>query len=167
MEDLLFYIFSLLILGSGLMVVINPVSRNPVTSAMFLVLTIISLAGLFVLLRAYILAAVQILVYAGAVMVLFLFVIMLLDVQEEEQRKIRLFSGVLSVAAVGGLVLTFARALSQSELPTVVPTDATVPNAYGLGQLLFTHYLLPFEIMSVLLLVAMIGVILLSKKQLS
>ena len=65
----------------------NPFSRNPVTSAMFLVLTIASLAGLFVLLHAFFLAAVQVLVYAGAVMVLFLFVIMLLDLKEEERRK--------------------------------------------------------------------------------
>ena len=71
----------------GLLVVANPFSRNPVTSAMFLVLTIVSLAGLFVLLHAFFLAAVQVLVYAGAVMVLFLFVIMLLDLKEEERRQ--------------------------------------------------------------------------------
>ena len=72
MQDLLFYIFSALTLLCGLLVVFNPFSRNPVTSAMFLVLTIISMSGLFVLLKAFFLAAVQILVYAGAVIVLFL-----------------------------------------------------------------------------------------------
>ena len=77
-----------------MLVVANPFSRNPVTSAMFLVLTIISMAGLFVLLHAFFLAAVQILVYAGAVMVLFLFVIMLLDLKEEERRKIKYFTAV-------------------------------------------------------------------------
>src|SRR6185369_12197051 len=89
MENILFYIFAALTLLCGVLVVANPFSRNPVTSAMFLVLTIIAMAGLFVLLHAFFLAAVQVLVYAGAVMVLFLFVIMLLDLKEEEQRKIK------------------------------------------------------------------------------
>ena len=80
MQDILFYIFAFLTLLCGFLVVANPFSRNPVTSAMFLVLTIVSMAGLFVLLHAFFLAAVQILVYAGAVIVLFLFVIMLLNV---------------------------------------------------------------------------------------
>src|SRR6187399_1340193 len=87
----LFWVFAALTLLFGALVVANPFSRNPVTSAMFLVLTIISMAGLFVLLNAFFLAAVQVLVYAGAVMVLFLFVIMLLDLRAEERRKIKLF----------------------------------------------------------------------------
>src|SRR5437764_11542290 len=87
--DILFYVFAFLTLACGVLVIANPFSRNPVTSAMFLVLTIISLAGLFVLLHAYFLAAVQILIYAGAVMVLFLFVIMLLDVKMEERPAVR------------------------------------------------------------------------------
>jgi len=82
MEGTLFNIFAGLAVLSALLVVLNPLSRNPVTSAMFLVMTMISISGLFVLLGAYFLAAVQILVYAGAVMVLFLFVIMLLDLRE-------------------------------------------------------------------------------------
>ena len=89
MQDALFYIFAFLTLVFGFLVIANPFSRNPVTSAMFLVLTIVSLAGLFVLLHAFFLAAVQVLVYAGAVMVLFLFVIMLLDLKAEERRKIQ------------------------------------------------------------------------------
>src|ERR1700745_1118452 len=97
MQDVLFYVFAGLTLLCGLLVVVNPISRNPVTSAMFLVLTIISLAGLFVLLHAFFLAAVQVLVYAGAVMVLFLFVIMLMDLKEEEQRKIKRASIVVGV----------------------------------------------------------------------
>src|SRR5690242_18880090 len=92
LPDILFYVFAFLTLLCGFLVIANPFSRNPVTSAMFLVLTIVSMAGLFVLLHAFFLAAVQVLVYAGAVMVLFLFVIMLLDLKEEQRRKIRLFS---------------------------------------------------------------------------
>ena len=85
METPLFYLFAGLALLFGFLVVANPFSRNPVTSAMFLVLTIVALAGLFVLLRAFFLAAVQVLVYAGAVMVLFLFVIMLLNLKEDRK----------------------------------------------------------------------------------
>jgi NADH-quinone oxidoreductase subunit J len=93
MEALLFYIFSALTLVCGFLVVANPYTRNPVTSAMFLVLTIISMAGLFVLLNAFFLAAIQIMVYAGAVIVLFLFVIMLLDIHGEVERtRINYFS---------------------------------------------------------------------------
>src|SRR5215472_10499489 len=108
MQEVLFYIFAFLALVFGFLVVANPFSRNPVTSAMFLVLTIASLAGLFVLLHAFFLAAVQVLVYAGAVMVLFLFVIMLLDVKAEERRKIKMFGligGLISVGAILGIFL--------------------------------------------------------------
>ena len=84
MTDILFYILSALTLVFGVLVVANPYSRNPVTSAMFLVMTIISMAGLFVLLHAFFLAVIQVMVYAGAVIVLFLFVIMLMDIDQEE-----------------------------------------------------------------------------------
>src|SRR5207249_11897952 len=104
MQDALFYIFSFLTLVCALLVIANPFSRNPVTSAMFLVLTIVSLAGLFVLLHAYFLAAVQVLVYAGAVMVLFLFVIMLLDLKEEQRRKANKFGWVTRLISVGAIL---------------------------------------------------------------
>ncbi len=167
MQDVLFYIFAALTLLFGFLVVANPFSRNPVTSAMFLVLTIVSLAALFVLLHAFFLAAVQVLVYAGAVIVLFLFVIMLLDLRQEERREIRRLGlaagGVLSAAVAGLLVLGF-RGLPQAVIADVGPRveGATQP----LGRLLFTDYLLPFEVLSVLLLVAMLGAVLLSKKDL-
>src|ERR1043165_8873166 len=103
MQDILFYIFALLTLGFGFLVIANPFSRNPVTSAMFLVLAIASLAGLFVLLHAFFLAAVQVLVYAGAVMVLFLFVIMLLDLKAEERRKLKTFGLIGGLVSVGSL----------------------------------------------------------------
>jgi NADH-quinone oxidoreductase subunit J len=167
--DFLFYIFAFLTLGFGFLVIANPFSRNPVTSAMFLVLTIVSLAGLFVLLHAYFLAAVQVLVYAGAVMVLFLFVIMLLDLKAEERRKIRGFAGkllmVLGPLCVVAILALFFQSLSGASLnPT--PGTKLEGSTIALGKLLFTQYLLPFEIVSVLLLVAMVGVVLLSKKDL-
>jgi len=101
LPDVLFYVFAALTLLCGVLVIANPFSRNPVTSAMFLVLTIISMAGLFVLLHAFFLAAVQILVYAGAVIVLFLFVIMLLDLKEEQRRKIKMFGIVAGLLLLG------------------------------------------------------------------
>ncbi len=167
MQDILFYIFALLTLMCAFMVIANPFSHNPVTSAMFLVLTIASLAGLFVLLHAFFLAAVQVLVYAGAVMVLFLFVIMLLDLKAEERRKIKGVGVAGGVISVGTILFIFLKALADPNSPLGAVSSqksegATIP----LGRLLFTQYLLPFEIVSVLLLVAMVGVVLLSKKDL-
>jgi NADH-quinone oxidoreductase subunit J len=169
MHETLFYIFAFLTLLFGFLVVANPFSHNPVTSAMFLVLTIVSLAGLFVLLHAYFLAAVQILVYAGAVMVLFLFVIMLLDLKTEERRRLKgvmakcLF--VFGLGAVGVIALVFFKSLSTSGL-RAQPESTLDGTTVDLGKLLFTNYLLPFEIVSILLLVAMVGAILLSKREL-
>jgi NADH-quinone oxidoreductase subunit J len=161
MQDILFYIFAALALICAGLVIL---SRNPVNSAMFLVLTIASMAGLFVLLHAFFLAAVQVLVYAGAVIVLFLFVIMLLDLKEEQRRKIKTFgaaTGIISVCAIG---FVFWRSLAHSSLPA--GPGVSEGGTLDLGRLLFTNYTLPFEILSVLLLVAMIGVILMSKKDL-
>src|SRR5512139_1920618 len=118
MQDALFYTFAFLTLVFGFLVIANPFSRNPVTSAMFLVLTIVSLAGLFVLLHAFFLAAVQILVYAGAVMVLFLFVIMLLDLKAEERRKIKVYGLVAGGVSVGSILVIFLTMLSRTPLPT-------------------------------------------------
>lgn len=165
LTDVLFYLLAALTLGFGFLTVINPFTRNPVTNAMFLVLTIVAMAGLFVLLNAFFLAAIQILVYAGAVMVLFLFVIMLLNLKEEDRRQIKVVTlgiGTVAVAAIAGILIkaiTHARPLA--------PADKLLDgDTKPLGRILFETYLLPFEILSLLLLVAMVGVILLSKKDL-
>jgi NADH-quinone oxidoreductase subunit J len=161
--DIAFYICSALTLLCGALVIFN---RNPVTSAMSLVLCIVSLAGLFVLLQAFFLAAVQVLVYAGAVMVLFLFVIMLLDLKEEVRRRInvvRILTGLIAVIAVAGIVVSIIwKAKPGAAAATATLVGGTAP----LGRLLFQQFLLPFEILSLLLLVARLGVILLSKKEL-
>jgi NADH-quinone oxidoreductase subunit J len=161
MADYLFYIFAALTVICGAFVIIN---KNPINSAMCLVLSIASMAGLFVLLHAFFLAAVQVLVYAGAVMVLFLFVIMLLDLKEEQRRKLNTFgviTGIVSVAAIG---YVFYQSIRNTPLPNALASSEG--DTVVLGKLLFTNYVLPFEILSVLLLVAMVGVILLSKKDL-
>jgi NADH-quinone oxidoreductase subunit J len=166
-QEIFFYIFAALTLLFGFLVVANPFSRNPVTSAMFLVMTMAMLAGLFVTLHAFFIAAVQILVYAGAVMVLFLFVIMLLDLKEEERRRFNAFgivAGAVAILGIGGLL---AKIIWFSGVGTNrVPLPDFEGNTIVLGRQLFTNYLLPFEIVSVLLLVAMVGAILLSKKEL-
>ena len=165
MQDLLFYVLAGLTLIFAFLVIANPFSQNPINSAMFLVLTIGSLAGLFVLLHAFFLAAVQVLVYAGAVMVLFLFVIMLLDLKSEERRKIKSFGIIAGVISVGAILAIFFTSLvaaaPQGDMPLHLEGGA-IP----LGKLLFSQYLLPFEIVGILLLVAMVGVVLLSKKEL-
>ena len=166
LPDILFYLFAALTLLCGVLVVANPFSRNPVTSAMFLVLTIISMAGLFVLLHAFFLAAVQIIVYAGAVIVLFLFVIMLLDLKEEQRRKIKLFGAIAGLVSVGAIVMISLKALRAAQPGAHLPAPQLEGGTAALGKLLFTQYVLPFEVVSILLLVAMVGVILLSKKDL-
>ncbi len=167
MQDIAFYIFAALTLICGFLVVFNPLTRNPVTSAMFLVLTIISMAGLFVLLHAFFLAAVQILVYAGAVLVVFVFVIMLLDLKEEERRKINFIGVGLALLSVASIFYIFvARVISKSELAQKTAIATVEGDTKSIGFLLFKEYLLPFEVLSLLLLVAVVGVILLSKKDL-
>jgi NADH-quinone oxidoreductase subunit J len=161
--DIAFYIFSALTLFCGVLVILK---RNPVTSAMFLVLCIVSLAGLFVLLQAFFLAAVQIIVYAGAVIVLFLFVIMLLDVKEEIRRRIKLLQGITGIMAVLAVVMIILNIIWTSKPGAGLSAPTLTGGTAPLGRVLFTNFLLPFEILSLLLLVAMLGVILLSKKEL-
>ena len=161
MAEILFYIFAALALICGALVIL---SRNPVNSAMFLVLSIVSLAALFVLLHAFFLAAVQVLVYAGAVIVLFLFVIMLLDLKEEETRKIKKVVTALGVGSVVAIAFIFWSSLERTGMSS--GSGRAEGGTLLLGRLLFSTYALPFEVLSVLLLVGMIGVILLSKKDL-
>ncbi len=166
MHDLGFYTFAFLTLACAVMVIANPFTRSPVTSAMFLVLSIVSMAGLFVMLHAFFLAAVQILVYAGAVMVLFLFVIMLLNLEEEEHRKVKTAGAILGGIAVLAIAFVAIRTVHASHLGSGLSSPKLEGATEALGQLLFKSYVLPFEILSLLLLVAMVGVILLSKKDL-
>ena len=181
MEGTLFNIFAGLTVLSALLVVANPFSRNPVTSALFLVTTMISISGLFVLLGAYFLAAVQILVYAGAVMVLFLFVIMLLDIKEAARRKLNFVSLAMGLMAVGVLFLVYKSSLESTYGKAPQHREAAadagqaeakpakvVGSPRALGPALFSGengFILPFEIVSILLLVAMVGGILLRRKE--
>ncbi len=164
--DIFFYLFAALTLICGLLVVANPFSRNPVTSAMFLVLTILSMAGLFVLLNAFFLAAVQVIVYAGAVIVLYLFVIMLLDLGADERRRLNKAMVGLSFLGVGLLAFVLVSSIGQSEAVGALSSPRLQGTTEKLGKALFSDYVLPFEVVSVVLLVAMVGIILLSKRDL-
>jgi len=165
MSAFLFWIFSLLMLVFGVAVVIN---RNPVASALSLVVSFLGLAGLFMSLDAYFVGIIQVLVYAGAVMVLFLFIIMLLDLRAEERRgvsRLPLFGG--SAVALALLVQIFYVIHNLKSAHQTFPplAKSTFDDVQSIGLLLFGNYNLPFQIIGVLVLVATIGVVLLSKRE--
>lgn len=161
--DLLFNLFAVLILGCALGVVFN---KNAVASALCLLLSLMGVAGLFVLLDAFLLAVLMVFVYAGAVVALFLFIIMLLDMQGGARRpftKATVASGALAGALLVTGLASFAHAakLPQPDLGAAAPVGASL-RAYG--EQLFTTYLLPVQVVGFLLLAAMLGVIVLSKR---
>lgn len=164
----LFYLFSALAIAGGIGVVLN---RNPVSSAIAMILSFLGLAALFIQLDAYLVGVLQILVYAGAIMVLFLFIIMLLDIKSEEGRSHGLFSAVGALAVAGSLMLIVSKVLKQFEAGRAVlkPLKASGPgesDVHQIGELLFTTYWFPVQVIGMLLLVATIGVVVLSKREL-
>ena len=161
--DSLFWFFSLAMLLSGLLVIFN---SNAVSSAMGLVLVFVFTAGLYVLLQAFFLAIIQVLVYAGAIMVLFLFVIMLLDLREPRRWWAKNLLGLVGGPLIGiGFGVAVAATLHRTAWP------ATPPEALFRGDLapvmtpVFAHYLLPVEITALLLLAATIGVVVLGRRE--
>lgn len=164
MADKLFYFLTFLALLSALMVVF---SRNPVHSVLYLILTFFSLSGHYVLLNAQFIAAVNIIVYAGAIMVLFLFVIMFLNMKSEhEVHKSNMFKVAASIAG-GMLLVVIVAVLKDANLGIVEETtfDSQVGLVKNLGQVLFKRFLVPFELASILLLVAMAGAVMLGKRE--
>jgi NADH-quinone oxidoreductase subunit J len=159
--DILFWVFSIAMLLSGVLVI---ASRNPVNSALYLVALFFFLAGLFVLLEAFFLAAIQVLVYAGAVMVLCLFVIMLLDIKASERRRVRVLGLVGGLAVAGVLIWELGTILYHPIHPLAVGDPSFSANLKDVVKPLFANYLLPFEVTALLLLVAMIGVVLFSRR---
>ena len=166
MSPFFFWTASALMLVFGAAVIIN---RNPVASALSLVVSFLGLVALFMSLDAFFLGIIQVLVYAGAVMVLFLFIIMLLDLRAEERRRINFvaFAGGAAVAVIffGQLYLVIGH-LHQAKLPFAPLAPMQVDDVHRIGLLLFGSYNLPFQIIGVLILVATIGVIVLSKREL-
>ena len=165
MEAMFFYSFAGVAVASAIGVI---TARNPVHSAIFLIISLLQVAALYILLRAPFLAAVQVFIYVGAVMVLFLFVVMVLDVGKERlkehlhgQRTVAIPVLILLLAFTGYL-------LFKAKLPAPVGnySEATLMrHTEVLGKLLYTKYIFPFEVVSVLLLVALIGAIVLVMKR--
>jgi NADH-quinone oxidoreductase subunit J len=165
-----FYFGTIIVLAAVLVVAL----RNPVYSVIALLIMFFHMAGLFITLHAEFLAAVQIIVYAGAILVLYLFVVMLLNLKRDDsyQRQIWLGVGLGGVALaeviylVSSANLTVSLPLQSGQLPTSAATTGVVAqgNTESIGMLLYTKYLFPFELASLILLVAMIGAILLTKK---
>ena len=171
MEAILFYLFAVLVVASAVAVVLL---RNPVHSAISLIFSFFVMAGIFLLLNAQLMAVIQILVYAGAIMVLFLFVILLLNLQDEElgDRRITFFKvlGLAAVTAAAALLIKLL--LGAGKVPVAEVTSFSADDLAKLGTIknvassLYSEYLLPFEVCSVLLLTAMVGAVVLAKRKL-
>jgi len=162
--DLIFYILGGLTVGSALMVVL---SHHPVRSVLYLVLTFFLITANYVLMNAQFIAIVNIIVYAGAIMVLFLFVLMLLNLNKENEPRGSMLMK-LAAAAAGGILLVVLVAATRDAVMAVPYATGSEAESIGLvenlGKLLFKKYVLPFEISSILFIAAMVGAVLLAKR---
>ncbi len=153
-----------LTVGSALMVVL---SKHPVRSVLYLVLTFFMISSNYILMNAQFIAVVNIIVYAGAIMVLFLFVLMLLNLKQENEPRTSFLIKIASVLAGGALFTVFIAALKDGVV--IAASSVVEANDQGLvqnlGQLLFTKYVLPFEVSSVLFIAAMVGAVMLAKRE--
>jgi NADH-quinone oxidoreductase subunit J len=143
--------------------------KNPIHSALFLVLTFLCVAGLYILLYSQFIAIVQVVVYAGAIVMLIVFVIMLLDLEEELRSGLKLFyskviGGLLAVLFLFGIIYSVVAKSPTGKMGSYT-TEKVSANVKAVGEVLFTQYLFPFEIVSILLVAAIIGAIILSKKR--
>ena len=166
MSQLFWWIFASLAVGGGVGTV---TSRNPIASLMFLVLSFFSLAALYVILGAHFIAAIQVIVYAGAIMVLFLFVIMLLNLGHDYRSDLRQGGWIVAAFGMAGLIgYGIAQAFrgTPGSLARVAEPPAPEANAVGaIAYPLFERYVVPFEMVGVLLLVAIVGAVLLAKRR--
>lgn len=162
MTEKIFYFLSFLAILSALMVVL---SKNPVHSVLYLIITFFAIAGHYVLLNAQFLAAVHIIVYAGAIMVLFLYVIMMLNLNVNvEPHKSKLLQ-VSAVVAGGSLMLVLVAALRNTSLTLGMPENSGAGLIQNLGKTLYNDFMLPFEVSSILFLAAMVGAVMLGKRE--
>jgi len=165
MEALIFYVLAAITVASAFFVVFL---RRPIHNVLFMIIVMISLAGLFILLQAEFVAMVQLVVYAGAVMVLFLFVIMLLNLDQVQlpldPRAVRSWVGVGLAVVIPALLVPILEAFVPSGRAAAEKT-LEMSNTQIIAKELFTTYLLPFEVVSVLLLAAIIGTVILARKR--
>ena len=169
MAPFLFYLFAGLAIGGAIGVVM---AKSPIGSLLFMVVTLGAMAGTFVLLEAHFLAAIQIIVYAGAIMVLFLFVIMLLNLGHDYKKDLKGGGfAVMSFAVTGGIAGLMAQQLGVTGIKDGVggaSIDALIAEHGAVGAIateLYTTYVVPFEITGILLLVAIVGALVLAKKE--
>ncbi len=164
MATYLFYILTTFSLGFALMVVL---ARNPVHSVLYLILTFFTLSGHYVLLNAQFLAAVNIIVYAGAIMVLFLFTIMFLNMNTETEQQKSGLARIAAAVAGGMLLVILVGVLKRADTggADVATFNSQVGMVRDLGMVLYKDYLLPFELASVLFLSAMVGAVMLGKRE--
>lgn len=160
--EVLFWFLTVVAIGCALGVIL---SRNPINSVIFLIITFFAISGHYILMNAQFLAIVNIIVYAGAIMVLFLFVIMLMNLNADvEPQKGRLIQ-LAAVLAGGVFFLVLLAALKSATFFTIEKTASDIGLIKNLGRVLFTQYVFPFEISSVLFLSSMIGAIVIGKKE--
>nr|WP_317632280.1 NADH-quinone oxidoreductase subunit J [uncultured Flavobacterium sp.] len=164
MVEIIFYILAAITLGTAFLTIL---SRNPIHSAIYLVICFFSLAGHYVLLNAQFLAIVHIIVYSGAIMILMLFTIMLMNLNEKLETHKKTLSIIAAVSALCLLALILISALIRTKpvVESYYESGEDFQSIKALGQVLMNDYLVPFEFVSVLLLVAMIGAVLISKKE--
>lgn len=162
MDQLIFYTLSALTLVSALVVVF---AKSPMYSVLSLIVCFFTIAGHYILLNAQFLAITHIIVYAGAIMVLFLFVVMLLNLNRESEQHKPLKLRVAATISAGMLFLTLVASLKSTQFGSfIAPPSSDMGMVENVGQKLFTDYLLPFEISSILFLSAMIGAVVLAKR---
>lgn len=164
MLEIVFYILSAITLGTAFLTVY---SKNPIHSAIYLVVSFFSIAGHYLLFNAQFLAMVHIIVYAGAIMVLLLFTLMLMNLNKEDEVSKPIYIKFAAVFSAGILALVLISALktAQPEMIEYVSSDEDYQSIKVLGKVLLNEYMVPFEFASVLLLVSMIGAVLISKKE--
>jgi NADH-quinone oxidoreductase subunit J len=168
MEIAIFTLLAVVAIGSALNILIQ---RHPIYSALSLILTFMALAGIYIQMQAEFIAVMQIVVYTGAIMVLFIFVIMLLNARAEERAPdrvhvVKYFGVPLAVLLLAEIGWIASRATSSARIPVDASSINLTRNTQLIGKILYTQYALPFEVTSILLLVAIVGAIIMAKKEL-
>lgn len=162
-SEVLFYFLSALAIGSAIMVV---TSRNPIHSVLWLIVTFFAISGHYILMNAQFIGIVNLIVYAGAIMVLFLFVIMLMNLNSDTEPQKNKWMKLAGVVAGGCLLLVMVGALRNAEVKGQATQlkEGSIGLIENLGKSLFTDFVVPFEISSVLFLSAMVGAVVIGKK---
>ena len=164
MITVIFYILAAITLGTGILTV---VSKNPIHSAIYMIICFFSISGHFLLLNALFLAVVNIVVYAGAIMVLLLFTLMLMNLSAENEPRKKMLTRVIATisACLSALVVLAAFIKASPVIETYKAEGTDYQSIYVIGQVLLNEYLVPFEFASILLITAMIGAVLISKRE--